>query len=447
MRRNLILLTFTLILIVNTFAHPHVFIDIGMDIESVSSAKISWTFDRIESENKIYYFDDNGDGALNEVEAFNLYEEGFKSVRDFNYFITVIANGEQYPVADISNFTTFIEDDKRLTVSFRIDLPESEDGNIFITHLDTSYFIAFADPVKEKIKVADGLYTKIFKDKEHPIYYDPEAARTVNLDTSEPQEGWLTAYPTLVIIDNKPIEGYDNRSSYSVKNMLIDIQRRLYKTLSDLLIDSENYIFIILIALFYGIVHALGPGHRKIVISSYILSVEKISYLKAIGISMISALIHSGSGIIIILLLNKLLIEKISNMIGFISYLSLFILSITLIIIKLLNRLKISAHYNYKPVALSLIILSSIVPCPGALTIMLFSLSMNIIPLGIVTVLSMSFGIGITLSIISLLTLKGKNSLKSNKERYTNLNTFIEWSGLIILFLFSLFFLLAQINL
>ncbi|MBN2616688.1 MAG: DUF1007 family protein, partial [Spirochaetales bacterium] len=83
------------------FSHPHVFIDINMEIGDLSKAKIEWTFDLIESQNKIYYFDDDGDGLLNENEIDNFYNEGFKSVRDFNYFITLKIGDKSYPVQEI----------------------------------------------------------------------------------------------------------------------------------------------------------------------------------------------------------------------------------------------------------------------------------------------------------------------------------------------------------
>lgn len=427
-------------------AHPHVFIDIGIEFDSMESAEIMWTFDKIESSNKIYYFDDDENGILDEKESKNLYNEGFKSVKDFNYFITLTTDKGQFPLEKISNFSTYINDDGRLTVSFLIDLPKSDNSTLSISHLDTSYFIAFSEPEESDVKIPEGLFSKAFKNKEHPIYYDPNAERTVILDTSEPKPGWLTAYPTQVIISTNPIIGYDDEVTTTFQERIVNLQRGIYQKLSSELVDYQNILYILLLSLAYGVIHALGPGHRKILISSYILSREKTSYIKAVSLSMLSALIHSGSGILIILLLNLIFksveqhfVDSINNFMELISYVSILIISVTLIIIKLVKLFrKKSKKVENKTVGISLIIFSSIVPCPGALTIMLFSLTVNMISTGILTVFAMSLGIGITLSIISLLTLKGKNSINKFSSKFTYVGVIIEWLGLISLLLYSL---------
>lgn len=195
----------------------------------------------------------------------------------------------------------------------------------------------------------------------------------------------------------------------------------------------------------YGIVHALGPGHRKIVISSYILSEKSISYGKSILISISSALIHSGSGVIAILILNwafqtirPVFIENLSSYLELFSYLGILLLSIVLIILKLLKR---SGNKTDRPVGLSLIILSSLVPCPGAITIMLFSLSINMLTIGVITVLFMSIGMALTLSSISVITLKGK-TMVNNSSKFQIISKIIEWCGLILLLIFSIFMII-----
>lgn len=439
------------------FAHPHVFIDIGVVIKGLKDVRISWTFDPIESQNKIYFFDDDGDGLLNRAEIETLYLEGFKSIKDYNYFINIASGGRQYPVKEIYNFDAIIEEDRRLTVSFNIKLPElsKDDNKISITHFDTSYFIAFSEPDNSSIKLEAPLYSAVLTNTTKPFYYDPEAGRGEEINTSKPKKGWLMVYPTEVFISTEPI--IDSFDDYKIgfRERLIQIQRVVYIKLSENLINikdgkSKGIIYILFFAFIYGVVHAVGPGHRKIVISSYILSRDKISYFKAVGISLTSALVHSGTGIFTIILLSIIFkkvkpafIDNITGSIEIISYIGVLVLALVLIFLKLIHINKKKKN-NDRPLALSLIILSSLIPCPGAITIMLFSLSLNILSLGIVTVLSMSMGIGLTLTLISIITLKGKTIIKNvSSGKFKFVSSIIEWGGLIILLLFSIFMIFA----
>lgn len=456
-RKYSILLIF-LLTCVYLSAHPHVFIDIGIVIKDLKSAKISWTFDPMESQNKIYFFDDDGDGLLNSDEINTLYLEGFKSVKDFNYFINIVSDGIQYPVKEISNFNAKIEEDGRLTTSFTIDLPEmGDDEKLSITHFDTSYFVAFGEPVSNKISLNASLYSAIFKNKEKPFYYDPGAGREKIIDTSKPKKGWLKAYPTEVFISKNPLILSSNNYNMEFRERIVQIQKVIYFKLSTELNRRKEkkslglIAYILLLAFIYGSIHALGPGHRKIIISSYILSRKKISYFKSIGISMISALIHSGTGILSILILDlvftkikPIFMENITDYLEVLSYGGVLLLAIILIIMKLIPRTKKDED---KPIALSVIILSSLIPCPGAITIMLFSLSLNMLGIGIITVCAMSAGIGLTLSLISVITLKGKNAAyRINNNRLKIINSIFEWCGLILLLVFSIFMISSLIN-
>ncbi len=76
---------------------------------------------------------------------------------------------------------------------------------------------------------------------------------------------------------------------------------------------------------------------------------------------------------------------------------------------------------------------------------MLFSLSLNMIQIGVITVFAMSFGIGATLSIISIVTIKSKKIV--NRLSGVNVVKFqrsIEWLGLSLLLVFSLFMIGSQ---
>jgi len=437
------------------FSHPHVFIYVNMELETFDKVKVTWTFDPIESENKIYFFDDDGDGKLNEKESFNLYTEGFKQIKDYNFFLTVKSDDKIYPVDEILNFNAYVSSEKNLSVSFELNIPVTDKSEQFsVTHFDTSYFISFSEPKKDDLLIIGDFYTAIYKNRTTPYYYDPQAGRGEILDTSKPQKGWLMAYPTEVIFSKKPLLDKNSTYSISVKEKLAQIQRYLYIELSKYLKsvkeskNSKSIFFILLLSLIYGVVHALGPGHRKIILSSYILTKNITSYINVISLSFLSALIHSASGVSLVLILSLVflkiqpaLITELNRSIEFYSYIGVLLLAVTLIILKILSFKKREKGVE-KPVGLSLIIISSLVPCPGAVTIILFSLSLKMLNIGIITVVAMSVGIALTLSVISVITLKTKTILKNYNKKSLNIISYsLEWAGLIILLLFSLLML------
>lgn len=449
--KKLLFLTLLLFYSITLYSHPHVFIDVELEFLESERVRVFWTFDALESENKIYFFDDSGDGSLSSQEVENLYNEGFSNVREYNYFLNIIYDSSVYTVESISDFQAEFGEDQLLTVSFSIDLPHWSD-RLEISHFDTSYFIEFSGVETTIITPPANYYHTTVRDSENPIYYDPQAGRTVVLDTSKPQKGWLKAYPTVTTISSTPIESH---SSYRL-NLSDEIRKRqgkIYRRLSTTLIDFQKspnsgvILTIVLLAFIYGVVHGLGPGHRKIVISSYILTQKRLTYLKAVGISITSALIHSASGIFIILILGSLYtrinpsyIDNISNSLGLSSYISILVLTLLLIVIKVVKVVRKRESRDIKALGLGVIYLSSIIPCPGAITIMLYAFSVNMISLGIISVFAMSLGIGATLTLVSILTLKGRNTFNIGRK-----GLFFEWFGLSILLIFSLFMITANL--
>lgn len=456
MNSKIIMIFLTILTLNSLYGHPHIFIDYKLEIIENSKAHISWTFDPLESEKNIYYFDNNNDGELDSNEEEILYNEGFSRIKEYNYFIILRINNQEIIIDNIQNFQADIEENGQLTYKFDIELPELQNRDkLSIAHFDTTYFVSFSEPSKESIILNNSLYSMIIKNLSKPYYYDPGAGRNVVLDTSKPKPGWVKAYPTEIFISREPILMSFGEYKVTLREKLIQLQRIIYLKLSGYLIDiksgqnTTSIIVILLLGFLYGIIHALGPGHRKVVISSYLLS-HHAGKIKAVGLSLISALMHSSSGIIIVLVLNSIflkikdeVIQDVSTSLESTGYYSLLLLSVIIIFIKIFKRKKRDG--NVDKLGISMIILASLLPCPGAITIMLFSLSMKMPIVGIATVIAMSLGIGFSLSGISILTIKGKELLNRLPEKkFLIAQNVTEWTGLGLLILFALFMIIFQ---
>lgn len=409
---------------------------------------VEWTFDPMESEKNLYYFDDNGDGKLSSSEVETLYNEGFKRIKDFGYFIFIKTGNKQLPINKIKNFNAVVNDNKQLVYSFSVSIPDIENEILTVSHFDTSYFVSFSNPVIENVIVDKGLYKQVRKNTTTPYYYDPYAGVGVVLDTSKPKPGWEKVYPTEILISNSPIKTDRNFNFLVIKDKFISVQKAIYYKLSDYLIDlnsglSIELIILLLLSLLYGIIHALGPGHRKVVISSYLLSKNNSNLKEGIILSQLSALIHSATGIFSVLILYYLFNtiadgSQLSNSAIMNNFSSLILLILViLLIVRKIKPAKTDCCAKDNRSEKSLIILSSFIPCPGSATIMLVAISMDMLYVGVLSVIFMSVGIGTTLSILAILSLKGKAIINSFKS-YDIIKLTIEWLAIAVLLLFSI---------
>lgn len=185
---------------------------------------------------------------------------------------------------------------------------------------------------------------------------------------------------------------------------------------------SAFFIFIIF-SFLYGIVHSAGPGHGKTIITVYFLK-EKNPIIKAVILSSIVSIIHTGSSIILAFLFATIL----SGIKGFfrIKLQSYFILASGILIaiigifFLLLKVLKKEVHKISNKNIFLIGFSAGIIPCPVALVIMLFSISNNIISIGLISVLSISLGMFSLLILIGIVGIKLRSALLYISNKYFN---------------------------
>ena len=218
-------------------------------------------------------------------------------------------------------------------------------------------------------------------------------------------------------------------------------------------------LLLIMAAFAYGVIHAAGPGHGKAIAVSYVLS-QRPSYIQGMLFSNCMALFHGISGIIFVLVIRLILktniiknLETVTNITQVISYsiiacfgLGIFIHSICKLIKKqdqkqhTCETFKSGKYAN--PVLLAFFVGS--IPCPGVIMVMLFTLSMNLITLGIILGITISIGMALTVSIVVLIAISGKITSLSVISKNSKRAAFIEYgieifAGLLLMTLGILF--------
>jgi len=222
---------------------------------------------------------------------------------------------------------------------------------------------------------------------------------------------------------------------------------------------SAIYI-VLLISFLYGIVHALGPGHRKTVLFSYFMA-RDARPVEGIMAGFLLSDLHAGSAITLILILyffvkgsflnQKVQIEFLMEEISYGGIAALGFILILFKLFKLMAKKKRERNVDdcssiNSPKLFLPIMLSGLVPCPGASSIMIFSLAAGFLALGIFGVVAMSLGMAITISTLSVISILGKRGILRVSEKHARFYNFlhesIETGAALTIFLFGLLMLI-----
>ncbi len=220
------------------------------------------------------------------------------------------------------------------------------------------------------------------------------------------------------------------------------VQRKLNRTIATLMRDIKDQkrsalFILLLISFLYGIIHSLGPGHGKLITSSFFLSREaKVSDGLITGF-MIAAT-HAFSALLLVLILymalNNPITLSITSSTNIIRPVSAVLIVITglFILFKTIYgfhhthkySIEINEQQNIIKTLLPISLATGMVPCPGAIAILIFSLSAGTLATGILAVFSMSIGMAIMISFFCLFTIILKKTFVNNflkESRFKNI--------------------------
>lgn len=205
-----------------------------------------------------------------------------------------------------------------------------------------------------------------------------------------------------------------------------EVQRGLNESLSVLSrrVNEEKsivvYFVLIAVAVGYGIVHALGPGHGKIIMVSYALA-NPLRATHGIALGVVIAIIHTLSSVVLVSLLYMILRSSYAayaggpkRIVSLVSYGLVALMGFLLLVSAIAkafaskrNNGGLPAMSDYREKRMKDLIfpalLMGIVPCEGAILILVFSISIGAYWLGIILAAAMSIGMAITISAVGLI--------------------------------------------
>ncbi|MFH0958587.1 MAG: hypothetical protein V1897_07765 [Pseudomonadota bacterium] len=181
----------------------------------------------------------------------------------------------------------------------------------------------------------------------------------------------------------------------------------------------------------YGVVHAAGPGHGKILISTYFIG-KGGTIKQALFLGNLFSFTHVGSAVALVggvaILFNSFSMSSISSVSDKLlplSYFLVFLVGVSLLVQTALNMRRgepqvcsiPTVRKPDKATIAALAIGAGIIPCPGATLILLFTVNLGIPGLGLAGMVALALGMGLTTSMVACLTLGFRGSVLSLAER------------------------------
>lgn len=523
-------------------AHPHIFIDARVtivfdDAGNLTALRNEWTFDKAFSVWMIQGLDSNNDRQTSPDEMQALADENMAGLGDFGFYTFAGSQDdlmEWTPVGD----QRMVFENERTTLSFslRASEPHPVAAQFELGIYDPEYYVAITvadknDVVLENappgcavtleppVEMSEELQTRLYALGPEVTELPPDLAAgmrgtqgliVLDCDGSVPPAPVdagsaleataqiAQAAPSLPFGGPPPEPGL-NLPRTGFFGWLQTQQREFYGAMNNALgsLKQDWTAFWLLGALsfLYGVFHAAGPGHGKVVISSYVLANET-QLRRGVMLSVLSALFQSLVAIGFVLVaagilgMTSIAMGDAANWIGIISYAMVALLGLWLVARKVFgwghrHNLAEKAHAHLHegehhqhgghdhhshaqhdhhdhahivtPDAtagnwreqLGVVLAVGMRPCSGALVVLVFALSQGLLAAGIAAVLLMGVGTAITVTVLATLAVSAKG-LARRLGGLDNpvMNTIVWWVELlsaVAVFAFGLLLLVASL--
>lgn len=527
-------------------AHPHIFIDAAVDVVFDDAGRIAalrheWTFDTAFSVWMVQGLDTNGDGNVSSEEMQDLANENMVGLADYGFY-TFAGDGLDFTAAGDQRMRY---ENNRVTLDFTINAvqPVAPGPRFELGVYDAEYYVAisFADASTVRlVNAPDGCSTELVpprpmdKTTEDRLYalgpevteLPPDLAAAMRgtqgmiVISCGPAPAANTALEAATHVaqarpqlpfGGPPPEPSLNLPRTGFFGWVQERQRTFYAAMTGALdrMRSDWTAFWVLggLSFLYGIFHAAGPGHGKVVISSYVLANER-QLRQGIAMSALSALLQSLVAIGFVLVLAGVLQMTSTAMgdaaywVGVLSYALVALLGLWLIARKIFGWGHQHHHHHAEPKKrdiwhdddhdhdhdhghacshedhghdhdhahsadhmhhavgpadlkgnwrekLGVVLAVGLRPCSGALVVMVFALSQGVLAAGIVSVLLMGLGTAITVAALASLAVGAKGLVSRLGGGESALARHLVWwaelTGAVLVLLFGVLLLMASI--
>jgi nickel/cobalt transporter (NicO) family protein len=537
-RRILLALSALMAFAAPVLAHPHIFIDakatiVFDDAGDFAGIRHTWTFDPEFSTWQIQGLDINGDGVTSSEEMQELADETTKGLGEYQFY-TFAGEGDETIAMAPAGDAQFVHENGLTTLTLAIapETPYAILDTLEIAVNDPEYYVAitFTDastvtlenapagcgvrmepPHDMPMELADQLYALPPEVTTLPpelaaALRGVQGAILVNCAQSVGDASTALDAVNAVAATNAQVFGGPPPEPglmlprTGLLGWVAGQQASFYQALNDALarLKTDNNAFWVLggLSFLYGIFHAAGPGHGKVVISSYVLANEQ-QVRRGVQLSFLAALLQSAVAIAFALVAAGLLSLTSTAMGRAISWIEIASYSLVAGLGLWLIARKVfgwgshdhgkthddhadqhqahshlydehdhdhhdHAHQESEHVhaitpaqitgdwreQAAVVLAVGLRPCSGALVVLVFALSQSLLLAGIIAVLLMGLGTGITVAVLASLavSLKGLTYRLSGGGAFAvSIVWWLEMAGALAVFGFGVVLLLATL--
>jgi nickel/cobalt exporter len=180
--------------------------------------------------------------------------------------------------------------------------------------------------------------------------------------------------------------------------------------------DAAIVVWLIPLGILFGAVHALTPGHSKMLLASYVLG-SRLAAIRSLAVSFSLAFVHVASAVVLALTAAALVKRTLAGAgrapsLELISGALIAALGIWLFWRGIRNR----PHIHNEGIAVGMI--AGLVPCPLTLFTMFLAQSRGVPEVGIAFAGMMMIGVAVTLSAVAMATAFARTWLIDFIERH-----------------------------
>lgn len=538
-----------LALAVPAAAHPHILIDakVGVVFDgngAVSGLRHEWTFDTAFSAWMIQGLDTNGDRETSPEELQSLADENMVGLAEYGFY-TYAGQGDALMAFTPDGDQRMVYQDGHVTLTYSVTAtaPLPITGRFELAVYDPEYYVAisFADVADVTLENAPASCAAVLEppkpmapDVEERLYAlgpevlelppdlaaamrgtqgliavtcgdVPVAAATTAIEAATQV---AEARPTMPFGGPPPEPGLNlPRTGFFgwVQNQQRSFYGAMTSSLDALRTDWTAFWVLGGLSFLYGVFHAAGPGHGKVVISSYVLANET-QLRRGVLLSVLSALLQSLVAVVFVLIaagilgMTSIAMGDAANWIGIASYGLVVLLGLWLVARKVFgwghgHRHEDMAHKAHEhlhghdehdhghhdhhhghdhahhhdhgahddhvhvvtPQAatgslreqLGVVLAVGLRPCSGALVVLVFALSQGLLPAGIAAVFLMGAGTAITVAALATIAVTAKGLARRIGGADNPVTTAVVWwvelLGAVAVLAFGVLLLIASL--